>query len=91
MRRLALLSLLALAACAATPHWVNPNLPKDRLSGDYSACRRYANDQAGPPDTEPDDRAGPSALRAAERADAQKRLNAYVAICMEDKGYRPTD
>jgi len=90
MRRLALLSLLALAACAGDPGWVNPNLPKSQASGDYGRCRREAEQAvggsfAGPPD---DDR-NSNPMRMAAREDDQRHFAAYMDVCMRALGYFP--
>lgn len=88
MRRLYLLPLLALAACAAKPDWVNPSLSKERASADYAACRRYADSQIPPGDyMDPDDQRSSNPMRQIDRDDARKQFGVYVAMCMEDKGY----
>ena len=87
-RRFALvLLLLALTACAGDPGWVNSRVPKDRWKSDYGACRRQADDAVGPGDYyEPDDRSS-NPMRAMDRDDSHRRFDAYLAMCMEGKGY----
>ncbi len=88
MRRLLLLSLLALTACASKPDWAKPSASPERTSADYAACRRYADKQM--PMTayvDPDDRSS-DPMRQMDRDDNRKQFGSYVALCMEEKGYR---
>lgn len=85
MRRLTLLLPFALAACAAasTP-WQHPDLPKSQWSGDWSACRRYAERQVGYRDDD-----SPSPLRDYDRSQAKRQIDAYASACMRERGYLP--
>jgi hypothetical protein len=84
LRVLATLALLALPGCAATSvPWQNPSVPKDKWSGDWTACRRYGEAQVG-------FREGDSQqFRDYDRARAKKQADALAAACMRDKGYFP--
>jgi len=77
--------VLALAGCSvASVPWQNPNLPKDQWRSDYNGCRRWADDQVGYSESQAD-----SNFRDYDRAQAKKRINAYVDMCMRDRGYVP--
>jgi hypothetical protein len=82
--------LLLLVACASSPTWTNPDVPKARWSADLSACRRMADDQLGPEAyvTPGDERTG-DPMKLADRTRNTKHFEAAVADCMEAKGYRP--
>ena len=83
----ALVLVLSLSACAATSvPWSNPDVPKDQWSGDYSACRRYADREVG---WREDDGASGSPFRDYDRHQAKKRFDASLASCMIDRGYVP--
>jgi hypothetical protein len=90
MRRLVLPSILLLSACAGTPGWSNPNLPKERAGADYAACRRASEAELGMGNYEPpgDERTG-DPVRLAEREHLRKRFTAMVGACMRAKGYFP--
>lgn len=88
IRRVVLLSVVfALAACAGDMGWVNPNLPKKQADGDYASCRRYAESAAGIYDT--GDERDSNALNMAARDDSRRQFNAYLSVCMREKGYFP--
>lgn len=77
--------LLVLAGCAAASvPWQHSALPKEQWSTDWYACRRWADDQVGYRESESD-----SNFRDYDRAQAKKRVNAYVDMCMRERGYVP--
>ena len=78
------LSFLVLASCSASVPWQHPTEPKDRWRGDYNSCRRWADDEVGYAESQSD-----SNFRDYDRAQAKKRINAYVDMCMRDRGYVP--
>jgi len=88
MRQFIPLLLLLLAACAGSPDWVNPAVPRARWSQDLTTCRRAADDEVGLTDYyAPDDRSSlPSHMMA--REDSNRRFDSYVAGCMQGLGYR---
>ena len=85
-RLAACLSLaLAVAGCsAASVPWQHPSLPNDQWRADYNGCRRWADDQVGYGEGMAD-----SNFRDYDRAQAKKRVSAYVDMCMRDRGYVP--
>ncbi len=85
---LLLLSLPILAGCAGSPGWVNPALPQDRWSADWSACRREAEESLGPSAyVDPGNERTSNPMQMADQARNAKRFDALVAACMTDKGY----
>ncbi len=80
----ALSLLLLLAACAAGVPWMHPSVPKDRWSGDYSACRAYADRQVGWREEE-----GANPLREYDRLQAKKQYDGMINACMRERGYIP--
>ncbi|HLO76720.1 MAG TPA: hypothetical protein VK196_09735 [Magnetospirillum sp.] len=78
--------LVLLSGCApSTVPWQNPDIPKEQWSRDWSACRRWAEAQAG----YREDDGGPSALREYDRAQAKRQIQGYANLCMTDRGYTP--
>lgn len=75
---------LSLSACAAPVPWQNSKLPKDQWRTDWNSCRRWADDQVGYRESEAD-----SNFRDYDRAQAKRQINAYVDMCMRDRGYIP--
>lgn len=65
--------------------WQNPDVPKSQWSRDWSACRRWAEAQAGYREDE-----GSGVFRDYDRAAAKKQIQAYAGMCMTDRGYLPT-
>ncbi|MBI2240599.1 MAG: hypothetical protein HYU59_07325 [Magnetospirillum gryphiswaldense] len=78
------LLFLVLAGCSASVPWQHPTEPKDRWRSDYNACRRWADGEVGYAESSSD-----SNFRDYDRAQAKKRINAYVDMCMRDRGYVP--
>jgi len=78
------LLFLVLAGCSASVPWQHPTEPKDRWRSDYNACRRWADGEVGYTESSSD-----SNFRDYDRAQAKKRINAYVDMCMRDRGYVP--
>ncbi|MBR9971245.1 hypothetical protein KEC16_05925 [Magnetospirillum sp. J10] len=77
--------VLAGAGCsAASVPWQHPTAPKDQWRSDYNSCRRWADEQVGYRESEAD-----SNFRDYDRAQARKRINAYLDMCMRDRGYVP--
>jgi hypothetical protein len=75
------------AGCAASSvPWQNPDLPKEQWSRDWSACKRWAEAQAG---YREDDSASSSAFREYDRAQAKRAIQGYANMCMTDRGYMP--
>lgn len=86
---LPLLFALPIAACAAKPvPWVNPELPRERAEKDFSACRRWADNQIDPDRSAEGRLADGSPFRPADRSDARQQINSLVASCMHSKGYK---
>lgn len=80
----------ALAACAERkPGWVHPQLPPAQASADLTECRRWADDRVDPDRSAEATLSGGSPFTPEERARLRRQLNALVAACMQDKGYRP--
>lgn len=87
LRLLALGLVALLPGCASTSvPWQNPDVPKEQWSRDWSACRRWAEAQAGYRD---DDGSSNTALREYDRAQAKRQIQGYANLCMTDKGYLP--
>lgn len=78
------LSLAVTACSAASVPWQHPTAPKEQWKADYNGCRRWADDQVGYRESEAD-----SNFRDYDRTQARKRINAYVDMCMRDRGYFP--
>lgn len=77
--------VLAVASCsAASVPWQHPSAPKDQWRSDYNGCRRWADDQVGYSESQAD-----SNFRDYDRTQAKRRINAYVDMCMRDRGYVP--
>jgi len=90
MRRLVLLSVLALTACGGDPNWVNPNLPRSQASTDYGQCRREAETYAGGSyNSPPTDDRNTDARQMSSREDDQRRFNMVMNACMRGLGYFP--
>lgn len=87
---LLLLLLPLMAACAGDPRWVNPSLPKEHMSSDLADCRHLADREFGrsPLSDAGTERTG-DPMKLVDRTQDQKRFNALVGMCMEDKGYQP--
>lgn len=79
---------LELAACAAAPGWINPELPAARQGADLTACRRMADRDIGPgaaSDPGPDRSGDP--MKMVDRMETGRRYDSLVADCMADLGY----
>jgi outer membrane biogenesis lipoprotein LolB len=75
-----------LSGCAATSvPWQNPDLPKEQWSRDWTACKRWAEAQAG----YREDESSSSAFREYDRAQAKRAIAGYANLCMTDRGYVP--
>ena len=89
IRFLTFFACLALAACAAAPEWVNPELPAARQGADLVACRRLADREVAPgAATEPGAERSSDPMKMVDRMDTGRRFEALVADCMADRGYR---
>ena len=81
---------LPLISCApgAGNHsgWVNPAVSEDQASKDYSACRRYAERQAGLSERLEDGRSGDPIIQM-ERNRAAREVKSLTDSCMQKKGY----
>jgi hypothetical protein len=77
--------MLGLSACAggAVP-WENPAVPKSEWSRDWTACRRWAEDQIGYQEN-----TSSSPLRDYDRSRAKRQADAMAGVCMQDRGYVP--
>lgn len=85
LRVVSLVLLAGLCGCAArSVPWQNPSLPKDQWHSDWTACKRWAEDQVGFSDDADD-----SPFRDYDRAQARRRIDAYAGQCMRDRGYFP--
>lgn len=79
--------LVLLAGCAASSvPWQNPDVPKEQWSRDWSACRRWAEAQAG---YREDDSSSSSVFRDYDRTQAKRQIQGYANLCMTDRGYLP--
>lgn len=100
MRRLVIILLAVLAACAPAQRWRNPNLPENLWSSDETQCRREAERDLGPDAYEPPggsqapgnyqalgNQGGNNPIDFAQRSDNRKQFDRQVASCMERKGY----
>lgn len=89
IRLLCGLAFLGLAACAASPQWINPERSAARQGADLTACRRQADRDIGPgAASEPGgDRSG-NPMKLVEGVENGRRYEALVADCMEGLGYR---
>jgi hypothetical protein len=84
-----LMVLPILAGCAGGPNWVNPALPRDRLSGDLSECRAEAEEMLGPSAyTDPGNERTGNPMTLVDQTQNAKRFEYLVAACMAEKGYR---
>ncbi len=84
----ALLALSILGGCASSSvPWVNPDVPKDQWSKDWSNCRRQAERQAG----FREDQQSSAAFREYDRAQMKKQIAGYANYCMIDRGYLPAE
>lgn len=86
---LGLLGLVGLAGCAPRdPGWVAVEGPSDRAAADLAACRRWADDRLDP-DRSAEDRLSGSPFAAEDRSKLRRQINALVAACMQERGYKP--
>ena len=89
------LAVVLAAACAAPTRWENPDLPRDRWTGDKAACRVQATAEAERDYVrsrayraqDDDTRTDPLRARMA-RFDAVKKRDDLFARCMRARGYR---
>lgn len=82
------LGVTALAGCApGNPGWVAADGSAGRADADYAACRRWADDRLDP-DRSAETRGAGSPFAAEDRAALRRQINALVAACMQDRGYR---
>jgi hypothetical protein len=91
MRKMVLVGLgvAVLTGCAPrNPGWIAEDGSKGRAADDYAACRRWADDRLDP-DRSAGERASGSPFAEEDRAMLRRQLNAMVAGCMQDRGYRP--
>lgn len=75
---------LTLAGCAAPVPWQHPTTPKDQWKSEWNYCHRWAEEEVGYRESAAD-----SNFRDYDRAQAKKRINAYVDMCMRERGYVP--
>ncbi len=89
------LAVVLAAACAAPTRWENPGVPRDRWTGDKTACRAQAAAEAerdyirdrGYRIEDDDTRKDPLWVRTL-RFDAVKNRDTLFAHCMRARGYR---
>ena len=88
MKIRAVLTCLAVSACAAPGAWENPNLDPGRWPLDRAECRSRAEAKVEGEFIRDQDIGQPDQWRRAmARFDAGKRAQALYANCMKTKGY----
>lgn len=84
--RVAALALMLSACAASSVPWENPAIPKEQWGRDWSACKRWAEAQAG---YREDSSSSSSVFAEYDRAQMKRSIQGYANLCMTDRGYLP--